>query len=796
MQKYKKNNPQKGARVLFLSCKIETKYFRFTFVSTHKLLMNRFLVIAGFLAVYFGTTFAQSVGDWRLHFNYENSIYAVVTPDKVYSATEDAILVFDKEDNSIRTYDKSNALSDIGVSALGYSVSTGAVIIAYTSSNIDLIKGNTFVNMPDIKNDISSGSKTVNGIFTSANLAYLSTDFGIVVLDIDAEEILSTYIIGSSGNPVAVYDCTIYNDTIYAITAEGIKRAPLSSPNLLDFSNWDHFIVGAPFFIATHIETFQNSLFVVADNVMYEYNDGVWDDVFELPGSEFISLRASSKLAFALSYNDDFKLYYTDGMGLDSLPSGFSIAPRSLVFDGEVAFVSDYALGLMEFANGNVRYLKPSSNPFSSRSFRVSSSQNRVFVSAGGFTAGVDPLGFFNDGFYFLEKNRWRNINKFSTPGYESFVQDITVVKQNPVTNLVYAGSMKGLLEYDFEKVKVYTDDNSPIEPAIGNSFFQMVTALDFDREGNTWMINAITQQGLKVKTKEGQWFAYDLGEGPQKYFILFVDSYGNKWLSRRNEGVIVFNEGADIADVANFNFVKLTVNPNNGNLPNNIVNTITQDKNGAVWVGTNQGVAVFDCPNQIFDPTSPCRISRRVKSTLDEYTEFLFDNDAVRAITIDGANRKWMGTESGVWLLSATGEDEILSFNTNNSPLPSNRINDIAINNETGEVFIATELGLASYFGDATEGANDHSNLKAFPNPVKPDYSGFISITGLVDGSFVKITDTRGVLIHEGFALGGKYIWDGNDFSGRRAKTGVYFIFSSNPDGTEKASTKIAFVN
>lgn len=739
----------------------------------------------------------QTIGDWRLHFSYENSIDLISTPNKIYSATNDAILVFDKDDNTSRSFDKANALSDIGVSAIGYASASNTVIVAYNSSNIDLIKGNTIVNMPDIVNDLSSGSKSINSIYSYQNLVYLNTDFGIVVLDPINEIILSTYIIGSTGNPVKVLDCAIFNDTIYAVTAEGLKSAPLSSTNLLDFSSWNHSIQNLPAINFDLIEVFENKLYVVADKQsLYQYQNGSWNLVYFDSDKEIISLKASNQLIFITLEGLDYTIYKTLGNSYESITTQGVLAPVNAIKDQNIYFFSDLALGLIRFSNNTPSYLRPSSNPYRSNSFRVSSLNNRVYVSGGGFSAGVDPLGFFEDGFYFLEKNKWTNVNKYNTPGYEIRIQDVTIVKENPITGLVYAGSMKGLMEYNFNSITVFDDLNSPIEPATDNTFFRMVTAVDFDRQGNTWFINALTNEGLKVKTKNGEWYSYNLGEGPQKYNNLFIDNNGNKWFSRRNEGVIVFREKDDLSNTTNFDFVKLTVNQNLGNLPNNIVNVVTQDKSGAIWIGTNKGVAVFDCPERIFDPSSPCRVSRRVKSTLDEYTEFLFDNDAVRAITIDGANRKWIGTESGVWLLSASGEDEILSFNTSNSPLPSNRINDIAINDETGEVFIATELGLASYFGDATKGAENHSNLKAFPNPVVPSYTGPISITGLVEGAFVKIVDTRGVLIHEGFAIGGKYVWNGQDFSGRKAATGMYFIFSSNEDGTEKASTKIAFVN
>ena len=229
--------------------------------------------------------------------------------------------------------------------------------------------------------------------------------------------------------------------------------------------------------------------------------------------------------------------------------------------------------------------------------------------------------------------------------------------------------------------------------------------------------------------------------------------------------------------------------------MPNNNVYCITEDKDGQIWVGTEEGIAIFSCPEGIFDATTACRQSDRITSTLDLYTEYLFETDYVYAIEVDGANRKWVGASSGVWLLSEDGKEIIHNFNTENSPLPSNEIFDIKVNKATGEVFFLTNEGFVSYVSDATEGAETHSEIKAYPNPVRPDYTGFISITGLVQDAFVKITDEHGVLVDEGYALGGKYVWDGKDYNGKRVNSGVYYIFSANTDASEKAVTKIAFI-
>jgi hypothetical protein len=178
-------------------------------------------------------------------------------------------------------------------------------------------------------------------------------------------------------------------------------------------------------------------------------------------------------------------------------------------------------------------------------------------------------------------------------------------------------------------------------------------------------------------------------------------------------------------------------------------------------------------------------------------YTQLLFQAQQVNAIAVDGANRKWCGTQTaGVFLMSADGTKQIYNFTTSNSPLMSNQVTSITINSITGEVFFGTPIGVISYRGTATEGGSEFGQVYTFPNPVKHDYTGPIAIANLVDNADVKITDITGTLIFKTIALGGQAIWDGNNFSGERAHTGVYLVFCSSPDGTQKAVTKILFIN
>ncbi len=746
--------------------------------------MIRYFYSIFILSFTFFSASAQSIGDWRMHINYRNSNNAAVGGSRIIAANDKSLLIYDFEDGSVNTLDKAKGLSDYGVSAIAYDETTSTFIVAYTNSNVDLIKGNSIINLPDIKNKLTAGSKTVNQIHTNSGLAYLSTDFGIVVIDLDNEEVDNTYIIGSTGNQTIVFDCTISQDTIYALTQEGLKKSHLSTENLLDYSQWVHNF--APLAQLSTIEMYEDTLYALA-NGLYRYIDGSWQLLQASNGSTFKNLRSSASLSFI---SDDLHvLEYANG-SIDTVNTSFLIDPSfCLVYNGTY-FLGDYKFGLFQGSQS----ISTFASPYTNKGFNATSFGNSVAITSGGFNSNLDGLGNVEGGFYIFDNNSWNNQNIYSGIGMAMPSQDLNRLAYNSFNNKLYIAMFKGLIEYDFNTVTIYNETNSPIDSSIGNGFFKKVSGVDIDSKGNTWLINPQSSAALLVKTLDNNWQEFVLGNDDDKLNDLFIDSYDQKWIPLRNQGLMVYKEGENLS-ATGAQKVSLSKNSSLGNLPNANVNCIAEDKNRQIWIGTDEGIAVFSCPGNILDPLSTCRISERLTNTLDEYTEYLFETDAVTAIEIDGANRKWIGTSAGVWLLSEDGKNEVHSFNTENSPLPSNTILDISVNKGTGEVFIVTDQGIVSYFSDATEGADNHDEIKAYPNPVRPDYTGFISITGLVQDAFIKITDASGVLIDEGYALGGKYVWDGNDYNGKRARTGIYYIFSSNPDASEKKVTKIAFV-
>ena len=274
------------------------------------------------------------------------------------------------------------------------------------------------------------------------------------------------------------------------------------------------------------------------------------------------------------------------------------------------------------------------------------------------------------------------------------------------------------------------------------------------------------------------------------------VDANGYKWFVLAfNAGILVYDSGSDLASTADDRFK--IINTSNSVLTSNTVNCITVDLSGDVWVGSAQGVVSFECGSNVFD--NSCRGSRRIVS-VNGFNGYLLETEDVKAIAVDGANRKWFGTGNGVFVQSPSGDTQIANYTSTNSPLFDNGITSIAFNGRNGEVFIGTEKGLVSIRSDATTGGKATlPSAYAYPNPIRPDYQGPIAIYGLAADADVKITDVSGKLVWQGQANGGQAIWDGNDYSGKRAATGVYLVFataSSVFDTPDSAVVKLVFIH
>ena len=755
------------------------------------------------------------IGQWRDHLPYDYATNVEEFNSGIYCSTPYSMFYFDRDDNSIYRLSKVNGLSDLGVSDISLNHDQEILVVSYSNTNVDLIFDDlTIINIPDIKRKEILGNKTINSILNYGKYAYLSCGFGIVVLNLEKKEVKDTYYIGPDGSSLNVLAMT-YNDTaFFAATEKGIYYADIDDPNLAFYANWKKIPdVPYPNGFYNLIHYFNGKLLInhtdpdVPEDDLYVFENGEWGFLEAGNTDRTYSLRTSGD-KLVVSYNYFTKTYNADLVEELKIYSygETSPAPSDAIIgtDGNY-WIADRNKGLVKvWGDGYERqFIKPSGAP-TADIFEMAAAEGKLYVVPGGLTATWGNT-YKGAKLFSLIDETWKTYDNYNSPGLDT-LRDFVAVAVDPLnSDHVLAGSWnRGMAEFKDNAIsQIYNADNSSLMPNMIEGYPAVkVGGVAFDSENNMWATNSGAEKILSVKWVDGPpedpWEAFNLGSGTAGIDIrkIIVDSYGQKWMLPRTTQsnpnyIIVFNE----KNTSGNQVRGLKSGPGFGNLPGTSVFTVAEDLEGEIWVGTDEGVAVFYSPQNIF--TGENSDAQQILVNIDGYTQYLLETEIVKAIAVDGANNKWFGTErAGVFLLSADGTLQIHHFTEDNSPLFSNNITSLAINDVTGEVFIGTAKGLISYKGTATNGGDTNTNVYAYPNPVRPGYSGLIAIKGLVRDAIVKITDIRGSVIYETRAEGGQATWNGYSFDGRKASTGVYLVFISNDDGSETMVTKILFVN
>lgn len=379
---------------------------------------------------------------------------------------------------------------------------------------------------------------------------------------------------------------------------------------------------------------------------------------------------------------------------------------------------------------------------------------------------------------------------------------DVNSVDVDPLDpNHVFAGAKSGLYEFQNGKfIKHYNSENSLITSFNNTSKnYQLITSVKFDTDGNLWMLNSQSpsNQSLIEYTKDGKWVSH---HKPELYNLgslecLMQDSRGLLWFVNNHHelpSIYCYQASTD-----QLNKYSSFVNEDGATLSPVFVRYVTEDKNQDIWIGTNIGPLLLYKK----DITSDTPIFTQVKVPRNDgtnYADYLLSGVDISCIAIDGSNRKWFGTNgNGIYVISNDCLTQIYHFTTNNSNLLSNNIEAIAINEQTGEVFAGTDKGLCSYMSDASSPNNEMTkdNVWAYPNPVKPDYTGLITITGLSFDADIKIVTTNGILVNQGRSNGGTYTWNGKDLKGQKVASGIYMVETATSDGSKGTVCKIAIV-
>lgn len=745
---------------------------------------------------------AQAVGSWKQYQACQKATKVVETNTLVFALYESlyddgksrgdgALVSYDPDYDEVYVYSLKDGLSDVGIKLMEYSPEHGALILVYNSGNIDIFFGqNDVINNPSIIS-WSDPDKTINRIDLIGDYAYISTAFGIVVLDIERGLIIDTYRTGAEVRTV----CKKGN-YLYAATTNGLRKGLLNN-NLIDHGNW----------IAVEKEELDYPGDFSRLRGMFLFNDLwlIWGDV----GAHCQNTDGTMRELFNGTVRDMTVINDQVVMALwnilyfyPTLSKPYSVRLKAYSLASSKA-KNGYWLASGELGIVKIEVEKESTDhttlvsdilinsPLRSLAYEMTFSQNKLLVTGGG--RGADNLN--NPGTLMVYENgQWYNFDD------KAIAEETKVTCRDFITPVVdprdpnrYFVSSWGEGIYEFQDNKLvdrYTDNNSSLGALSGGRV--RVYGMTFDSNNNLFVTNEEAENGISMLSAGGVWESIYIPSLSLQYLhSIHADRQNNKWITRARGntqmGLTVLKSDGTYYFSSNF------TDQSGVSVGAATYNCVAQDLLGTIWVGTDNGPIRLSNAESV----SSGQCSREILKDENGTNYRLLDGKNITAIAIDGGNRKWFGTTgSGLFMVDNSGsETTVENFTTKNSLIISDNITSIAINNITGEVFVGTDKGLVSYQSDAIAGKSDYSNVHAFPNPVYPDRHNKVIITGLMSDSEIKITDMAGNLIQKGNSIGGQYTWNLADNQGRIVKAGIYLVFAAQEDGSSGVATKVMVI-
>lgn len=781
--------------------------------------MMRNLLTLSLLATVAPVMGQTAIGEWQDHFSYAKVVAVAEGGQYVYAASGTGAFRYDQQSGEVERANKIDKLHDVGIQGLSWNAALQAMLVFYTNGNLDLLQGEGSYNIGDIKRSSIVGDKGVYSVYMSGTKAYLGCGFGIVMLDLASREVRETWFVGPGGAQVRVNGITMTNDSIYAATESGLYVAARNAANLAFFENWHRrtdmgaALSSGPF---NAVASFGDKLVLNApratggDSLLILGADGSWTRFEPLFGKANRSVVVSGDGQRLTVANASEVHVYDPGLQLVhhvwDLQGQYISPQQAITTNAGHLWVADERHGLMHLGGGPHFRVLPN-GPRTSSSWRMAAAGGSVYVPTGALT-GTWANQYRHEGIHILQGGQWSTVDRTDN-SFMSGVNEFTGAIADMVAIVIdpkdpqhaFVGSWdEGLVEFrNGLPERIYNPTNSTlgydINPYQGRLY---VGGMAYDEDGNLWVSNPWSSKPIVVRKKNGDWHAFSPGSllgGNLLLADMLVADNGDKWILRpRGNGILVYHSGSALESADDDTYMVLNNQPGTGGLPAPDVYTIAKDHDGQIWAGTSRGLGVYYDPGSVFSGSAID--AQQILIEQDGNVQVLLETESINAIAVDGANRKWIGTQSsGVYLVSPDGQEQVHHFTAENSPLPSNTILSLAVDGTTGEVYFGTDRGIMSYRSDATEGAEESTCATVFPNPVRETHTGPIAITGLVSDSEVKITDVSGNLVYRTQSLGGQAIWNGNDMSGRRAATGVYLVFASDISGTFKCNTRLLLV-
>lgn len=758
-------------------------------------MMRKFLIIFFLFPTAFIAHGQTPVGSWSDHLR-NNTARAVATGnEEVYASNGLSLLVYNKALSDLSSLSRIIGLTETGISAIEWSDQKNMLLVAYLSGGIDLISGRNIYYLPDIARrsipDLKIGKARAEG-----NYFYLCCNFGIAVIDPDKKEIHDTWKPGPGTDENQVFDVAFTANRIYAATSHGVYSAGQGSPGLSYYGNWKLVdILPDPYGKYTSVAASGSRIYVCLSgnegDRVYAIDSNA--SLFYSEPSVYVNSIDRSASGLAITAGSSVRLYNNEGTLLKIISSyGWGMpAAMQAIADNNSVWIADAGSGLVK-ATGTSEYTALNlPGPATNDIVHLSSRNGTTIAVAGGTSSSwnglMKPMKVSVS-----EDNSWTNIAS-------AVINDPLRALTDPADNDHFFVSSwgGGLLEYRNKTlVKQYNDQNSPLQASVPGTASVKICGMAMDEAGNLWITQSGVQGSLKVLKPDGTWIT---GFGTVSAPVagdLVIDKNGFKWvLLPGGYGLYIYDDKKTPEMKSDDRSKRIPVRDETKITLN--VYSIASDLDGNIWVGTDQGPFIYYKPENIFDDgyyAYRIRIPRNDGSNLVDH---MLGTETITSVAVDGGNRKWIGTAaSGVYLLSADGTKQILNFNKDNSPLLTNTIYSISVDNKTGDVWIGTSAGIQSYRGNATEGEGKFSGVYAFPNPVREDFEGSLTVTGLMRDSNVKITDVSGNLVYETTSDGGSATWDLKNHRGKRVSTGVYLAFCSSPDGKQSIVIKILVIH
>ena len=763
-------------------------------------------------------TNSSAYSGWETYFSY-NSIPSIAEGvNEIYFASYNSIFSYNIFNSQIEKFDTLNELSGDEISAFYHSEINNLIAIGYSSGFLQIINlnSNSIINIYDILNKptIPADRKKINHFYQNEDDLLISTGYGISVYDINAFEFGDTYYIGDFASMLNISSTIVDENYIYASSPDlGIFRANLES-NLIDFNSWQAIYTGNIY-----------ELLINENNILF-YDDF---NLMSVKNEEIITLLTLQNEIKNVSINDSKIIIISEdnciiyNNDLSQILNLFESETYMTIFnDGIIknnkTYIATEEKGVLVIENSNngFSYLKPD-GPLENNIFSVETLNNHTWVSFGSYSEYFNPYPLKYSGVSSYDENleSWFNITRDSIPNQAVNLNNISI---NPFdNNNVFISSFHGgLIEMDnFNFTELYDNNNSGLETLLtSDSEYESIriSDIEFDENGDLWVLNSRVDNPLKsFSLDNNSWNSYDfteiINDGFQDelgFNDIEIDDYGNKWIASLRSGLIGFNN-----DSGNIRLRKV-FSQDQSDMPSSYVKSIAVDNNNHLWIGTVQGLRVLYNTSNFFDASVVT--TQKIVILEDGIPRELLEQQYITDIEVDGANNKWVGTiGSGVFYFSPNGQQTIYHFTKENSPLPSNNINDISVNSVNGKVYFATDRGLVSFNTGSSSSSENFSNAFVYPNPVRPEFNtqlDKIKIKGLTENVNIKITDIAGNLVAEAqsninsryrnFNLeidGGTAFWNGKNLRNQNVASGVYILMLSDLESYETKILKLMII-